>query len=98
MLPRFSVFHNPPDADATYHTFGFFGSMSTSDTRPVVMSGPILRSGNALKVSCVIPESDCAPSPAHAARTMRARVRVRFMEEDYKRPWAASPRSCGADH
>src|SRR6188768_1579635 len=28
--PRFIVFHNPPNADATYQTLGFFGSISTS--------------------------------------------------------------------
>jgi hypothetical protein len=30
VMPRLTVFHNPPNALATYHTLGFFGSISTS--------------------------------------------------------------------
>ena len=30
VMPRFVVFHNPPNALATYQTFGFFGSICTS--------------------------------------------------------------------
>src|SRR5262249_37967090 len=82
VLPRFSVLKRPPDAVATYQTFGFFGSISMSDTRPVVMSGPMLRSDSPFSVSSVRP-GDCAPSVAHATRMATPRVRVRFMIADY---------------
>src|SRR5687767_6890807 len=39
VMPRFSVFHSPPNALATYHTLGFLGSISTSATRPVARPG-----------------------------------------------------------
>src|SRR5262245_48043482 len=78
MFPRLSVLNNPPDALATYQTLGFFGSRSMSEMRPVVMSGPIARSGIPLIVSDVSP--DCwAPSVAQAAATARLRASVRFM-------------------
>src|SRR5262245_35153702 len=35
VMPRFDVFQSPPNADATYQTLGFFGSMAMSTTRPV---------------------------------------------------------------
>ena len=30
VMPRFTVFHKPPNALATYHTFGSFGSIARS--------------------------------------------------------------------
>src|SRR5215203_3888700 len=79
VLPRFSVLNNPPDALATYHTFGFFGSISTSEMRPVVMSGPIDRSGRPLIVAGVIADGPCAPSAAQVAATATLNAKVRFM-------------------
>ncbi len=43
-MPRFTVFQTPPNAEATYQTLGFLGSISTSTMRPVVSVGPMLRS------------------------------------------------------
>src|SRR6478672_11757644 len=77
-LPRSSVLNNPPDALATYQTLGFLGSNSISEMRPVVMSGPMLRSASPLTASDEIP-ADCAPSVAQAAATARLRARVRFI-------------------
>src|SRR5687767_4304591 len=79
MLPRFSVLNSPPDALATYQTFGFRGSMSMSETRPVVMSGPVVRSGIPLSISAVMRGGDCAPMDAAAAATARLNTKVRFM-------------------
>src|SRR3954470_6977587 len=79
VLPRFSVLNKPPDALATYHTLGFFGSISTSEMRPVVMSGPMERSGSPLTIAEVSPDGDCAPTTAQVAATARLKARVRFM-------------------
>src|SRR4051812_42267419 len=79
VLPRFSVLMRPPDALATYHTLGFFGSMSTSATRPVVMSGPMWRRENPLRASAEIADGPCALTIAHRAAAARLRARVRFM-------------------
>src|SRR4030095_12424636 len=70
--------NNPPDALATYQTLTFLGSMSISEMRPVVMSGPIVRSGNPLILSDVRPDR-WAPPAAQAAATARLRASVRFM-------------------
>src|SRR5215475_5810486 len=39
-VPWFVVFHNPPDAAATYHTLLSRGSTAMSAIRPVVRLGP----------------------------------------------------------
>src|SRR6185503_19889122 len=78
LLPRFSVLNNPPEAVATYQTLGFYGSISISEIRPVVMYGPMLRRGRPLVVSAVM-LPDCAPTVAHAAATARLTINVRFM-------------------
>src|SRR5215831_1424324 len=54
VLPRLSLFHNPPTADATKYLVGLFGSTSTSATRPVLSVGPIPRSSMPLNPSAVI--------------------------------------------
>src|SRR5689334_2252358 len=41
--PRLTVFHRPPNAVATYQTFGSRGSISTSAIRPVTNPGPMDR-------------------------------------------------------
>src|SRR4051812_45285431 len=51
VLPRLSVFHRPPTADATYQTLGFFGSTATSAIRPDVRPGPIERKEKSLNAS-----------------------------------------------
>ena len=82
VLPRFSVFHKPPDADATYHTLGFLGSMSTSETRPVVTLGPRLRNAIALNKSVLIPSvpaGACAPSAAQQMTAITPYENVLFM-------------------
>ena len=77
-MPRFSVFHNPPNAVATYQTLGFFGSISTSCTRPVVSVGPILRNSKPFRALAVRPEGSCAPRrAAHAAAAANATDRIR---------------------
>src|SRR6185436_16091850 len=53
LIPRLSVFHNPPNADATYHVFVLFGSMSMSTTRPVTSVGPMFLRVIAFSVSAV---------------------------------------------
>src|SRR5688572_23264711 len=40
VIPRFTVFHSPPKAEATYHTLGSLGSISRSAMRPVTRPGP----------------------------------------------------------
>ena len=52
-MPRFTVFHRPPNAVATYQTLGFFGSISMSATRPVDSVGPMLRSSMPFSASAV---------------------------------------------
>jgi hypothetical protein len=59
VVPRLIVFHKPPNALATYQTFGSFGSMATSWMRPVASVGPMLRSSSGLMASA---ESDWLPS------------------------------------
>ena len=54
VMPRFVVFQRPPKAEATYQTLGFFGSISTSTTRPVVSVGPMVRSSMPFRRSDVI--------------------------------------------
>ena len=44
VMPRLAVFHSPPNADATYQTLGFRGSITTSWMRPVASAGPMPRS------------------------------------------------------
>src|SRR5262249_19197809 len=53
VTPRLVVFHKPPKAVATYHVFGFLGSMAMSCTRPVEIAGPMLRSSSPLRTSAV---------------------------------------------
>src|SRR6187402_1832041 len=53
VMPRLMVFHRPPNADATYQTFGFFGSISMSCTRPVTTLVGRLRNVRALRPSAV---------------------------------------------
>src|SRR3954452_2872705 len=76
VLPRFSVLNSPPDALATYQTFGFRGSTSMSAIRPVVMSGPIERRDIPFSAAVVIPGGDCAFTAAHAAATVTLRRKV----------------------
>ncbi len=55
VMPRLTVFHNPPNALATYHTLGFFGSISMSWMRPVASAGPTLRSSSPLSAGASKP-------------------------------------------
>ena len=43
VTPRLTVFHKPPNADATYQTLVLFGSIRMSAMRPVTRPGPIER-------------------------------------------------------
>src|SRR5688500_5132288 len=80
VTPRLTVFHNPPNAAATYHTFGSFGSISMSAMRPVTRPGPSERTGMPFITSAVSapaevvdrawPSADDAASPDATLRTM----------------------------
>ena len=81
VTPRFSVFHKPPKALATYQTLGFFGSISMSCTRPVVRVGPMLRNSKPFRALAVRPAGSCAPmraADAAAAASATDKIR-RFM-------------------
>ena len=69
VTPRFTVFHNPPNAVATYQTFGSFGSISTSAIRPVTSPGPMERKA--------IPLSLSLSSAAWATRSVGVKVVAR---------------------
>jgi hypothetical protein len=43
VMPRFVVFHKPPNADTTYQVLGFLASIAMSTTRPVTSVGPMFR-------------------------------------------------------
>ena len=51
VMPRLTVFHKPPNAEATYQVLGFFESIATSAMRPVASAGPMLRSSRPFKAS-----------------------------------------------
>src|SRR5450759_356281 len=71
-MPRFTDFHKPPNAVATYQTLGFFGSIAMSATRPVARAGPMLRSSRLFKTSAVnAPPPPCPWPPATRAVTAR---------------------------
>src|SRR5690349_7174776 len=63
-MPRLSVFHRPPNAEATNHVSGFFASITTSTTRPVTRPGPILRSRMFSNVAAVMQADPVAPCRA----------------------------------
>jgi hypothetical protein len=67
VVPSFTVFHTPPDAEATYHVAGSVGSTAKSAMRPDVTAGPISRRASPRKVEAVKRES-CAWT-AGAARS-----------------------------
>ena len=67
--PRFSVFHNPPNAEATYQTLVFRGSISTSAIRPVTNPGPIER--QAMPSSRLASRLPC-PSAEQGTRSVAA--------------------------
>src|SRR5688500_20052198 len=81
VTPRLTVFHNPPNAAATYHTFGSFGSISMSAMRPVTRPGPSERTGTPFITSAgsapaeaadrAWPGADDAASPDTRLRTVR---------------------------
>src|SRR5438132_5069696 len=50
VVPSFTVFQTPPDAEATKKREGLFGSTAKPTTRPEVNAGPIERNFNPLKV------------------------------------------------
>src|SRR5829696_2207428 len=81
--PRFVVFHRPPNAAATYQVLGFFGSIATSCTRPVWMTGPMLRKAR--------PSSALAARPSAAgagAGAWRAPIATVAASENAARPAA----------
>jgi hypothetical protein len=88
VAPRLTVFQTPPNAAATYQVFGFFGSIAMSCTRPVWITGPMLRKVRPLRTSAVSRSVDAAgadvcpvvsdPRVATIAQTAMAAVRVRF--------------------
>ena len=53
-VPALVVFQTPPEAEATYQVFGCFGSTATSEMRPEVRAGPMLRSASPAKVPALI--------------------------------------------
>ncbi len=82
VTPRFSVFQRPPNALATYQTFGFFGSISMSCTRPVDRPGPMLLISMPLSASAVRPpplwpETAAVTAAASAAATSHIRLVIR---------------------
>src|SRR5262245_45545686 len=84
VMPRFVVFHNPPNALATYHTFGFLGSICTSWIRPVASVGPMLRNSRPLRAAAsrAVPFVPC-PAPTIVVMTdnevSRKRKQTRFI-------------------
>ncbi len=102
VMPRFTVFHNPPNALATYQTLGFFGSIAMSATRPVDSVGPIPRSSMFFSVSAVNAAPPWPWTPATKAVTARPMIsavrRILFMlitpqELPYRRRRTPAPSS-----
>src|SRR5256885_9703054 len=78
LMPRFVVFHRPPNALATYQMLEFFGSMAMSATRPVTRPGPMDRTEipfttSALSELCAraVDVNDKAATTAVAHSTIR---------------------------
>src|SRR4051812_47850521 len=89
VVPRLMVFHNPPNAVATYHVLADFGSMAMSCTRPVWMAGPMLRNSSPLSTSAVrrsAPPAGACPPVLIVAMTAKAAIAaisvVGFMARD----------------
>src|SRR5687767_5452455 len=51
LIPPFVVFQTPPEAEPTYTTFGLPGTPSTSATRPLMLTGPILRHSRPFQIA-----------------------------------------------
>jgi hypothetical protein len=73
-MPRFVVFQRPPNAEATYQTLVFRGSIATSWMRPDVNAGPMERSSMSLRVGArpAPLEGAALPCPHRAAVIARA--------------------------
>ena len=79
VTPRLTVFQSPPNALATYQTFGFFGSISMSCTRPVEMPDVMLLSSIPLSASAVRPPPpwpESATFTAAATATATSNIRL----------------------
>ena len=83
VMPRLTVFQSPPNALATYHTLGFFGSIAMSATRPEDNVGPMPRSSMPFSASAVdvLAPWPCTPTTKPVtARTITSAVRrILFM-------------------
>src|SRR6185437_10274496 len=84
VVPRFVVFHRPPNALATYQVFGAFGSMAMSWTRPVASAGPILRNSRPLSTSAVSrsPEGACVARVVIVPEIVRIAIPTNSMRFD----------------